>query len=142
MTDVHFHKSVTFVRICLQADKFPLQGSGHELYGGFPGYGSMLLSGQAMEQVPVSLTLIMMYSCLKLFLIFFTNYVSGDACHGLGSKLHGSPWTDRVPRSSRPPWWSSWTWRRWRRWTSADLNPTTILPELLPHKLHAAGEVC
>ena len=61
MIDVHFHKSVTFVRICLQADKFPLQGSGHELYGGFPGYGSMLLSGQAMEQVTVSLTLIMMY---------------------------------------------------------------------------------
>ena len=51
----------TFVRICLQADKFLTQGSGHELYGGFPGYGSMLLSGQAMEQVTVSLTLIMMY---------------------------------------------------------------------------------
>merc|ERR1719361_2145662 len=26
------------------------KGSGHELYGGFPGYGSMLLSGQSMEQ--------------------------------------------------------------------------------------------
>ena len=26
MTDVHFHKSVTFVKICLQADKFPFAG--------------------------------------------------------------------------------------------------------------------
>ena len=26
------------------------QGSGHELYGGFPGYGPMLVNGSAMEQ--------------------------------------------------------------------------------------------
>ena len=83
-----------------------LQGSGHELYGGFPGYGSMLLSGQAMEQVIVfdpifspffglifssrptgyrvsaSLGLIEEFSH-ELF-VYFT-IVSGDAGHGVGS---------------------------------------------------------
>ena len=31
-------------------DQITLQGSGHELYGGFPGYSPMLFNGSPMEQ--------------------------------------------------------------------------------------------
>ena len=48
------HIFTNFVDTIVQANNFLSQGSGHELYGGFPGYGSMLLSGQSMEQVIVS----------------------------------------------------------------------------------------
>ena len=134
------HIFTNFLDMIVQANNFLSQGSGHELYGGFPGYGSMLLSGQSMEQVIVSQD----DHDLKLSL---PKMYPGDAGDRVGPQLDGSPRSHRVSRSSRPSrgsqwsWWapwSPWSWWRWRRCSSPNRDPATILTELIPPKLHAA----
>ena len=41
---------IIMMMMMMMTDQITLQGSGHELYGGFPGYSPMLFNGSPMEQ--------------------------------------------------------------------------------------------